>query len=103
MIEILEDVVNKTLNEIIKPIDERDWFNIKQKAHALKGSSSYVGAGRLHYACYYIQDHFYFNNYQKMIDYYPSLVEAAIEFKIYSKTIIAKYKNKTYNRSSKDE
>jgi HPt (histidine-containing phosphotransfer) domain-containing protein len=103
MIEMLEDAVNKCLTEIIKPIDERDWKNIKQKAHALKGSSSYIGAGRLHYVCYYIQDHHYNKNYQKMIDYYPSLVEAAIEFKIYSKVIIAKYKKKTYIPSSKDE
>jgi hypothetical protein len=29
MIEMLEDAVNKTLTEIIKPIDERDWYNIK--------------------------------------------------------------------------
>lgn len=94
---MLEDAVNKTLSEIIKFIDERDWLNIKQKAHALKGSSSYIGAGRLHYVCYYIQDHYILKNYQKMIDYYPSLVEAAVEFKIYSKMIIAKYKNKVYN------
>ena len=29
-----------------------------------------------------------------MIEYYPSLVEAAIEFKIYSRKIIAKFKGK---------
>ena len=27
---------------------------MKSKAHALKGASGYVGAGRVHYACYAI-------------------------------------------------
>lgn len=31
-----------------------------------------------------------------MIEYYPSLVEAAIEFKIYSRKIIAKFKGESF-------
>jgi hypothetical protein len=38
-----------------------------------------------------------------MLDYYPSLVEAAIEFKLYSRKIIAENKGQTYVPSSEDE
>ena len=70
---------------------------MKNLAHSLKGASGYVGASRLHYVCYFIQEHFVFNRFDKMLEYYPSLVEAAIEFKVYSRQIIAKYKSKCRN------
>jgi len=38
-----------------------------------------------------------------MLDYYPSLVEAAIEFKLYSKKIIAENKGQTFVPSPEDE
>jgi HPt (histidine-containing phosphotransfer) domain-containing protein len=90
MVEKLEDMVlNKTMQEIVSPIENHQWDEIKQKAHVIKGASSYIGACHLHYVGFYIQDHYYKKKYQKMIDYYPSLVEAAIEYKKYSKVILA--------------
>ena len=38
-----------------------------------------------------------------MLDYYPSLVEAAIEFKLYSRKIIAENKGTNFVSSSEDE
>ena len=38
-----------------------------------------------------------------MLDYYPSLVEAAIEFKLYSRKIIAENKATTYLPTAEDE
>jgi hypothetical protein len=38
-----------------------------------------------------------------MMEYYPSLIEAAIEFKIYSREIIAKYKGESYVPSAEDQ
>lgn len=38
-----------------------------------------------------------------MLDYYPSLVEAAIEFKLYSKKIIAENKGQTFVPTPEDE
>tara|TARA_B110000285_G_scaffold227015_2_gene287616 strand:- start:90 stop:224 length:135 start_codon:yes stop_codon:yes gene_type:complete len=38
-----------------------------------------------------------------MIDYYPSLVEAAIEFKMHSRIIIAKYKKIEHVPNPDDE
>ena len=74
--------------------DRKDYEDLKDKAHTLKGPSSYIGAGKLSYACYYIQYHFVENNYPLMMEYYPCVVEAAIEFKIYSRKIIAENESK---------
>ena len=38
-----------------------------------------------------------------MIDYYPSLIEAAIEFKKYSKLMIANYKKIRYFDNADDD
>lgn len=38
-----------------------------------------------------------------MLDYYPSLVEAAIEFKLYSRKIIAENKGTAYIPAPEDE
>ena len=62
--------------------------------HQLKGASGYVGAGRIHYVCYWIQNAFHDENHQKMLDYYPLLVEACIEFKRFSREYLSKEKGK---------
>jgi len=67
---------------------------MKDLAHSLKGASGYIGASRLHYACYFIQKHFVNGQKEKMLEYYPTLVEAAIEFKVYSRILMARYKSK---------
>ena len=65
---------------------------MKEGAHSLKGSSGYIGASHLHYACYFIQEHFMFERPALMMEYYPTLIEAAIEFRVFSRKIIAEYK-----------
>ena len=65
-------------------------------AHSLKGSSGYVGASKIHYACYYIQDAYSSGNYSGMVLYYPLLVEAIIEFQRYSRELIAGIRQKSY-------
>ena len=62
---------------------------MKANAHSLKGACGYVGASRLHYSCYYIQEAYMLNQYDKMLEKYPRLVESAIEFKRYSRKILA--------------
>jgi HPt (histidine-containing phosphotransfer) domain-containing protein len=37
-----------------KGVDEMDHKKFKDEAHSLKGSSGYVGASHIHYACYFI-------------------------------------------------
>lgn len=85
---------------MVPAFDKKDYEDLKDKAHTLKGPSSYIGAGKLSYACYYIQYHFVENNYPMMLEYYPCVVEAAIEFKIYSRKIIAENESKLKRQSS---
>ena len=42
------------LTQVAEGLNEKDWDKMKQGAHQLKGSSGYVGAGRVHYCCYHI-------------------------------------------------
>ena len=86
--------LNPTMKNIIVPYEEKNFQQMKDLAHSLKGASGYIGASRLHYVCYFIQEHFVFQRFEKMLEYYPSLVEAAIEFKVHSRKIIAKFKGK---------
>ena len=90
MLEKLEDfALTNTMKEMIIPFETMNYQKMKELAHSLKGSSSYVGASRIHYTCFFIQDNFLNKKFEKMLDYYPGLVEAAIEFKIHSRKAIA--------------
>ena len=82
------------MKDIIPAYENQDHKAMKDLAHSLKGASAYIGASRLHYACYYIQEHFVYNRKDKMIEYYPTLVEAAVEFKIHWRQLVAKYEGK---------
>tara|TARA_B110000285_G_C15019193_1_gene560637 strand:- start:641 stop:1012 length:372 start_codon:yes stop_codon:yes gene_type:complete len=97
MVDSIEGMtLNGVMKEIVKPFENKNFQEMKEQAHKLKGASGYIGAGKIHYVCYYIQENFYFKKYEKMLDYYPSLVEAAIEFKVYRRKILCKYRNKKY-------
>jgi hypothetical protein len=61
----------------------------KEAVHALKGSAGYIGASRLHYACYFIQKAFVEGEFQTMNDYYPLLIETAIEVRVHIRIILA--------------
>ena len=64
-------------------------MKMKLGAHQLKGASGYVGAGRVYYCCYHIQNGFNQDDIQKMVDYYPLLIESCIEFKRFSRAYLA--------------
>ena len=42
------------MQEMVEEIDKLNFEEIKNKAHKIKGSSGYVSAGRVYYACYFI-------------------------------------------------
>lgn len=65
----------------------------------MKSASGYVGAGKLHYACYYVQSAWHANNFVNMVHYYPLIVEAAIEFKRFVRQYLAEYKGEKYSES----
>ena len=90
MLERLADVsIATSIEKLTIALNEEDWDGMKQAAHSLKGSSGYVGASKIHYACYYIQDAYNSSNYNGMVHYYPLLVEAIVEFQRYSRELIA--------------
>ena len=74
-----------TLKNIVAAYEENDYKQMKELAHGLKGASGYIGASRLHYACYFIQAHYERKKFERQLEYYATLVECAIEFKMYSR------------------
>ena len=86
--------LNPSLEALAQAVEERDYSKMKSKAHSLKGASGYIGASCLHYSCYHIQDQFMAGNCEKMLDYYPLLIESAIDFKIESRKILALHNSK---------
>jgi len=40
--------------KIKSAVETLNYDDYKEHAHALKGASGYIGASRIHYACYYI-------------------------------------------------
>ena len=81
--------LNPSLEALAQAVEDLDYPKMKSKAHSLKGASGYIGASCLHYSCYHIQDQFMAGNYEGMLDYYPLLIESAIDFKIESRKILA--------------
>lgn len=73
------------MRDIANDVNASKFLEMKNDAHSLKGSSGYICASHLHYSCYFIQEHYIFGRHQEMLEYYPTLVEAAIEFRIYSR------------------
>ena len=95
MLGSLEEMsVIDCMKRMVKEYDAKNYPEIKAQAHSLKGASSYIGASRLHYMCYFIQHHFVKQEFPEMLVYYPSLVEAAIEFKKESRKLIAENSGK---------
>ena len=64
-----------SLEELRDAVNDKDYAKIKSKAHSLKGASGYIGAGGIHYSCYHIQEQYLNESFEKMLSYYPTLVE----------------------------
>jgi HPt (histidine-containing phosphotransfer) domain-containing protein len=104
MLGNLEDMsLNQCLRDMVNVYDTKDYGNIKALAHSLKGASAYIGASRLHYMCFFIQHHYVEQNFEKMIEYYPSLVESAIEFKTHHRKLIAQNNGEGYDPTPEHE
>ena len=84
--------LNQCMSQVAEGIKKQDYMKIKNGVHMLKGATGYVGAGRLHYVCYHIQNAHLNNDLQKMRAYYPLLVEKCIEFKRFSRKYLASLK-----------
>ena len=86
--------LSPTLRDIIKHFDQLNYTEVKNLAHTLKGTAGYIGASRLYYQCYYMQLHYCQGEYDIMMRYYPGLVEAAVDFKVACRELLAEKMSK---------
>ena len=60
----------------------------------LKGTSGMVGGGRIHYACYYLEQAYRANDFDAVMDYYSLLIEEYIQFVQMARELLAAYHGK---------
>lgn len=82
------------MENLAKAVNENNDVNIMNFAHSLKSAAGYAGASHIHYACYFIQEHHNHGRIKQMLEYYPTLLEAAVTYRVYSRKVLAEY-NKT--------
>jgi len=59
MLEKFEDMsLMECMTRIAKDVENKDFKEMKNDAHSLKGASGYIAASHIHYACYFIQEHY---------------------------------------------
>ena len=92
--------LSSCLSQITDARNRQDWQAMKAAAHSLKGASGYVGAGRVHYACYYIQKAYNANDCEGMATYYQLVVEACLEYKRFARQYLAQAKSKYHSSPS---
>lgn len=86
MLDKFEDMsLIECLTNIANDVNEMNFLKMKNDAHSLKGASGYICASHVYYCCYFIQEHYVFNRYKEMLEYYPTLVEAAVELRVYTR------------------
>ena len=95
MLEKFEDMtLMSEMEKLAKAYDDKDFYWMKEHAHSIKGAAGYICASKLHYACYFIQEHHHFDRFKEQMEYYPTLLEAAVEFRVFSRQILAEFHSK---------
>ena len=84
------------MTELVQHVKDNNYHEVKESIHKLKSTSGYVGASHIHYACYFMQDHFLKNEFQTMMEYYPTLIEACVTFRVFSRQKIAELNGTHY-------
>ena len=87
MMQLIADAVDDAAST--DPSDEKLYQEKMKKimdpAHQLKSPAGYIGASHIHYACYFIQEGYLYEKYQQIYDYYPTLLEAGVHFRVASR------------------
>jgi len=76
------------LDNITVAFEDQNWKKYKEAAHQLKGQCAYIGAGHLHYDCFFIQDAFNKDCIRDMAMRYNRLIENAIQVVEYATDMI---------------
>ena len=79
------------LEKLSEEMQNQNWDQVKFYAHALKGPAGYIGASKLHYACYYVQKAHIENDLETMAELYPLVVECAIELRYHLIELMSQY------------
>ncbi len=91
MLELFEDMTMINLMSLMAIEVEKlnnggdNFKEFQSVAHTLKGACANVAAGPMHMACFYIQKMFHDNQHDQMIKYYPDVIKAIVDFRIYSR------------------
>jgi HPt (histidine-containing phosphotransfer) domain-containing protein len=72
-----------------------DYLKTKLTSHALKGVAGYMGASHIYYICETIQNSSITENPDKVLAYYPTLLEACITYRTYSRALFAEIKGES--------
>lgn len=92
--------LNDCLCQLSEAIDQDDLEKLYRGFHTLKGASGYIGAGRIHLACYFMDEAHREKDKLKLQQGYALLVEISIEFKRYARKFIADYRNEPYTETA---
>ena len=92
--------LNECISQLKEGIENNDDEKLYQGYHTLKSASGYIGAGKVHFACYFIQEAQRLKDTEKLMFSYQLLLEICIEFRFYTKKFIAEYMNEPYIESS---
>ena len=57
--------LDKSLEQMATAVDKRDYCQLMNIAHSIKGSCGYIGVSRMHYATYFIQEHYMNKKFEK--------------------------------------
>ena len=90
--------LNVCMKEFANSVDARDKWQVKAQAQTLQESSGSIGAGHIHFICWSLQQACISNNFVAVIELYILLVEASIEFKRFSRKVLAHFKCKLQNQ-----
>lgn len=70
--------------EISNLLQENQYNKLASKVEEIKGTAEYLGASRIFYQCHFMIQCCGQNRFPRALDYYQSLVEAIIEWRIFA-------------------
>ena len=101
LLERFESIaMEQTMEQLTSSVNIPDFKKMDQAADTLKGASGYVGAGRIYYACHHMNIAYLDKDYMLMVTFYPLIVEAVIEFRRYSRELVAAVRQQEYEEQA---
>lgn len=84
------------LSALKDAVNSKNFKQIKEEVHSIKGSAGYAGASWVADICYYIQLAFTEGRLGDMLPLYPKLIEISVQFWVYHTQKIAEYFNEPW-------